>query len=356
MSSINQDILDALQKVPQYTRFKRHALSIFKHSTPKKLFNLAVIELERKRHCVQVKGLPYYYIIDSGNICNLRCPLCPTGTREIDRDRKLLGYDQFAKIIDKISPYAYEVSLHNWGEPFLNKDIFKMIRYCRRKNISNNLSSNLNVRNIDAEELVLSGLEYLVVSLDGLSQDVYSTYRVGGNIETVFNNLKKIIRTRKKLKKKYPLIEWQYIVMKHNCHQLEEAKKMAEAIGVDLIRFIPVGFPIDAPDKPELAQRWFPDFAGNSQKEALTGRFLQKPIPGGCFYLYRSMTIHPDGHVAPCCVVYKKKDDFDTIFDKPLEAIWNNQKYQSARSLFSENKKSMITTACDRCTLFTKKW
>ncbi len=355
MTNLNQEILRALQKVPQYTRFKRHALSILRHSTPRKFFNFVRIESERKRHMIHLRGFPYYYIVDSGNICNLRCPLCPTGTGENDREKRMLGFEQFRSIIDRISPYAYEVSLHNWGEPFLNKDIFRMIRYCRRKNIGNNLSSNLNVRGLDAEKVVLSGLEYLVVSLDGISQEVYSFYRVGGDIETVMVNLKKIIEVKRKYGVKYPIIEWQYIVMKHNCHQLEQARKIAKRVGVDLIRFIPVGFPMDMPAKNALAEKWFPESDGNSATaRAITDRFMQKPIVGGCFYLYRSMTINPDGNVAPCCVAYKKKDDFGNFFADALEGLWNNDMYISARSLFSGDRKSDIVTVCNRCTMFAR--
>ena len=354
MNTVDRNIESILKKVPQYTRFKRHAFSLLLHTTPKKLINLVAVELERKMRRTRVWGFPYYLIVDSGNICNLKCPLCPTGNRTLDRNQRFVRFEDFRRIIDKLYLYAYEVSLYNWGEPFLNPDIFQMIRYCVERNISTNLSSNFNISDLDSEEVIKSGLEYLSISLDGTTQEVYSKYRVGGKIDLVFQNLKKILKKKKDFRSRTPFIEWQFIVMKQNCHQIDDARRMAKEMGVDIIRFIPVGVPMDAKNKKELASEWFPDLRAHGGKHEITDRFLQKPIKGGCFYLYRSVTIHPGGAVAPCCVVYKEKDDFGNMFDTDFSQIWNNESYQSARSLFSRKQKSSIKTVCNRCPMFSK--
>ena len=352
MATISPEIEKALKKVPQYTRLKRHFLTLLHHSTPRKLLNLAAIEVQRKLHRTKVLGYPYYLIIDTGNICNLRCPLCPTGTQEKAVNRQLLKFDLFAGIIDRLYPYVYEAALHNWGEPFLNPDIFRMIEYCRDKNIGTNLSTNLNIADFNAEALLSSGLEYLVVSLDGTTQDVYSRYRVGGSIGLVFRNIRKIVRIKRVQKSSKPFIEWQYIVMKHNCHQIDDARKIAARLGVDLLRFIPVGLPFGAENPAQLAQEWFP-YVPDEQEGCLPGRFLQKPIKGGCFYLYRSITVNPDGTVAPCCAVWQQKDTFGALTNADFFEIWNNKNYRSARALFSKSK-SYLKTVCSRCNLFLK--
>ncbi len=278
MNNIDSTIEKVLKKAPQYTRFKRHALSLLSHSTPKKLVNLLAIELQRKIHRTKVVGYPYFLIIDPNNICNLRCPLCPSGFKETEMKREFVRIEDFKKIIDRLYPYAYEVALHNWGEPFLNPDIFEMIRYCKKKNIGTNLSTNLNISSLDTDEIIRSGLEYMVVSMDGTTQNVYSKYRVGGKIDLVFNNMVDLINKRKELKSKSPFIEWQYVVMKHNIHQIDDAKRMAKEIGVDTIRFIPVGLPIDAVNKDELAMEWFPYITSDSKENYIKDRFLQSPL------------------------------------------------------------------------------
>jgi radical SAM protein with 4Fe4S-binding SPASM domain len=350
-----REIEHILKKVPQYTRLKRHVSTLLVHSTPKKLLNLFAIELQYKMHRTKVTGYPYYLILDTGNICNLRCPLCPTGLRESEMSRKIMKFDVFKEIIDRLSPYAYEVTLYNWGEPFFNPDIIEMIRYCKKKNLGTNLSTNLNLENLDAESIINSGLEYLIVSLDGITQEVYEKYRVGGNIDLVFKNLTSIIKKKKDLKSKTPFIEWQYLVMKHNLHQIDEAREMAREIGVDLLRFIPVGLPFDMQNKKELQEKWYPFVPSDNREKYIEERFLQKPIEGGCFYLYGSVTINPEGHVAPCCMVWKDRDNFGNILDTDFMDIWNNDYYQSARSLFFSKSNVSAQSVCNRCPVFNRR-
>ena len=353
MERMERSVEEVLRKVPQYTRFKRHVFTLLHHSTPRKLLNLIAIELQRKMRRTKVVGYPYYLIIDPSNICNLNCPLCPTGLNTPGRKKQHVSFNAFKKIIDRLYPYAYEVALHNWGEPFLNPDILKMIRYCADKNIGTNLSTNLNIFPVKPEHLIESGLEYLILSLDGTTQDIYSRYRVNGNIDIVLKNLRAIIDKKKELKSKRPLIEWQFIVMKHNYHQVKDAEEMAKEIGVDFLRFIPVGLPFEAENKRELAKEWFPFLP--SEKEAFReDMFLQKPIEGGCFYLYRSVTLNPLGAVAPCCVVWEEKDDFGNMLENDFAEIWNNALYQSARAMFSTKKRPTVRTICNRCMIFAK--
>jgi radical SAM protein with 4Fe4S-binding SPASM domain len=207
----------------------------------------------------------------------------------------------------------------------------------------------------DIGELIKSGLEYLVVSLDGTTQEVYSKYRIGGSLDKVLQNLTNIINKKKSLKSKRPFIEWQFLVMKQNCHQIDYAKRMAKEIGVDLIRFIPVGLPFDARDKKKLAREWYPYIPGdNNGEDYIEERFLQKAIKGGCFYLYRSVTINPGGEVAPCCAVWKDKDNFGNMLEEDFSGIWNNRFFQNARALFSKKKEPSAKTVCSRCNMFYK--
>jgi len=356
MNNIENKVEEALKKPPQFTRLKRHLSTLLLHSTPKKIFNLMRVEMQRKLRREKVTGYPYIIIIDPGNICNLKCPLCPTGMRSKRVTRDYLQLNDFKNIVDNFKPYAYEIILHNWGEPFLNKDILAMIRYCADNNIGSNLSSNMNVLPFSGEDLVNSGLEYLIVSLDGTTQDVYSRYRINGNIDTAMANLQQILAAKKKLQSKTPVIEWQYLVMKHNVHQIEEAKKLATELDVDLLRFIPVGLPFDTPNKLELAQEWYPNTSAVDGEQYIEDRFLQKPIKGGCFYLYRSITITATGRAAPCCAVWKNEDNFGDILHSHFSEIWNNSSYQSARALFGGAKTASHekTTCCSRCTLFKK--
>ena len=349
-----------LKHIPQYTRHQRHLRSVLQHGTPHKWTNLVLAEVERKRKRIQLDSYPYLLLIDPCNYCNLKCPLCPTGLNQLGRPQAMLSFEHFQKYFDPLAAHLFEAYLHNWGESLLNKQVFRMIRYAQDQNVGTNLSSNfVAVNSSDLDNLLDSGLEYLVISLDGTSQETYSQYRVGGSYERVVSNLNELILRRNRRRLKTPVIEWQFIVMKQNEHEIGEAEVLAKKIGVDVLRFIPVGMPYEFGNRKDIADKWFPtSVAGRVESTHQEQQFGQAGKPGPCFYLYRSMVINPDGGVSPCCVVYRKNRDFaqlsagETI---DIRALWNNEKYHSARSLFSGGTiRNRRATVCDGCDIFIR--
>lgn len=347
-----------LKKIPQYTRNARHLRSVLQHATPKKLANLARVEYERVRRRVEVASHPYLLIIDPCNFCNLRCPLCPTGLNDLGREQSMMPFEHFKHYIDPHLPYLFEAYLHNWGESLMNKDLFRMVEYTQAHNVGTNLSSNLVIATSQhLDNMIDSGLEYVVVSLDGASADTYSKYRIRGDFDRVLDNMSELVRRRDARGKKTPVVEWQFIVMKTNEHETTRAEAMAKSIGVDLIRFIPVGMPFEFRNRKEVADEWYPEsVTGRHDSDGTEQQFGQAGKPGPCFYLYRSMVVNADGGVSPCCVVYKQHRDFaqlprDARID--VTSIWNNERYHSARSLFSAQQVDRRRpTVCDTCDIF----
>ncbi len=340
-----------------YARVSKYWTSIVCHTTPRKAINALAAELEFLLGRTHLKSRPYVYFIDPVNLCNLRCPLCPTGMGILKRRQQLMDWETFTSITDKIAPYAFQVRLYNWGEPTLHPHIYDMIRYLKSKNIGVIMSSNLiKLDQIDIRELVDSGLEYLTISIDGTSQDIYSRYRVRGNLGDVLDHLKGILAYRRSIGSRTPLIEWQFIVMKHNEFQMGEASRLAEDTGVDLIRFIPVGLPFDATreERQELSERWM---AINPVYRKLELKPTQDYLLNErCFYFYRSMTINPEGKAAPCCIVYDERYDFGDLFTEPLGLLWNNASYRSARSLYTKRIDTTANndTVCSKCLIYRK--
>lgn len=351
------DAQSFLRKIPQYTRNARHLRSVIRHGTTRKWVNLARVEIERKLRRVELKGRPYLLIIDPCNFCNLRCPLCPTGNGSLGRPQKMMSFECFKRYFDLHADHLFEVYLHNWGESLMNRDLFRMVEYAQAANVGTNLSSNMVLpTSAHLDGILDSGLEYLIVSLDGVDQESYGKYRVRGDFDRVVSNLSEIIRRRNARRQQTPMIEWQYIVMRHNAHLVDKARELARKLGVDLLRFIPVGLPFEADNRAELKKEWFPLSIG--QPAAATDENQQFPKferPGPCFYLYRSMVVNADGGVSPCCLMYRKDRDFAdlTAGHSDVRDIWNNERYRSARSLFSsETFEGRPKTVCDTCTLF----
>jgi MoaA/NifB/PqqE/SkfB family radical SAM enzyme len=345
-----------LARVPQYTRHARHFWAVTRHGTPWKLVNLARVELERKQRRIHLKGHPYLLIVDPCNYCNLRCPLCPTGIGTLGRRQAMLSLDHFKEYFEPHADHLFEVSMHNWGESLLNKQVFDMIAHAQSRNVGTNLSTNFSdTSSSDLDRLLDSGLEYLIVSLDGTSAASYAKYRVRGKFDRVVENMHELIRRRTARRMKTPRIEWQFIVMQHNESEVGEAEAMARRIGVDLLRFIPVGMPYDTVDREAVKREWYPlTLQGRAYSAEVEQQYGQANKPSPCFYLYRTMVIHPDGGVAPCCVVYKESSDFARL-PGDANAIWNNDHYQSARALFSwRTAPSSRPTICDGCDIFRK--
>ena len=222
------------QKITYFMKY------VFLH--PFRLINFLKIKISKQLKLPHVFGLPLTIMIEPTNLCNLKCPLCPTGAGRIKRKKGNMEYSHFRKIIDEITPYSFHVRLWNWGEPLLNKKIFRMIAYAKKKNLFVNLSTNSNFLDKDVSEKILkSGLDELIISLDGASEETYKKYRKGGDFQKVINSIKFLTSRKRKSEIKAPYVKLQFIIMKHNEHEIKNIKNLAEEIGVDELVFKTVG-------------------------------------------------------------------------------------------------------------------
>lgn len=338
-------------------RAPRYLVPVLQHGTPRKWANVALAETELALRKTRLKSFPFYYFVDPCNVCNLRCPLCPTGNYTLDKHQGLMSLARFKSIIDKIKDYALTVGVYNLGEPFLNKNIFEMIDYAQSNNIGTNMSSNFNwPSHIDVRDIVGSGLEYITVSLDGLSQDTYSKYRAKGDVNEVIHNMRALLQAKKDMRRKTPIVEWQFIVFKHNEHEVEAVKRKAEEWGVDRIRLVPPTIPPEMAYDEQVRQEWMPTQSVFRENDPILAKERGYILDKACFYLYRTMRIDPDGSVAPCCYARDRSHTYANIDDGSLREIWNNKYYESSRQLFGRKPlpKDRVETFCDRCPMYRR--
>jgi radical SAM protein with 4Fe4S-binding SPASM domain len=271
-------------------------------------------------------GYPYLLTIEPTNFCNLKCPLCKTGAGKIKREKKLLKFEEAKKIIDEIGKYVYIVNLYNWGEPLLNEEIFKIIKYLHKKNIyvsvntNGNYPLNLNQKIIDSE------LDGITFALDGSTKEVYEEYRIKGSFDQVIKNIKDLAEKKKK-KPKTPFIEIQFLVFNHNKKDIENIKKLSEELGADGL-IIRAAF---APDNKKNRQDYY---TWDSKK-------------GFCRRFWYCATINCDGSIVPCCNFFKEKDDLGNVLLHGFKKEWDNEEYQKAREAIIKNK--MLPDACKQC-------
>ncbi|MSQ31653.1 MAG: radical SAM protein [Dehalococcoidia bacterium] len=326
----------------------------FRHGTWKKFTNFLRVEAGMRMGKVRPSGHPYEWEIDSTNICQLHCPLCHTGIGTVNRIKGFMAFETFKKTIDQIKDHTIWLSLYSWGEPFLHRDIVRFIRHAHDSNIGVVASSNMNAYLSEgkAEEIVRSGLDALIMSIDGTTQEVYEKYRVGGQLKNVLANVKLLAKKKRELSSKTPMLEWQFIVMKHNEHQKGDVKRIAKELGVDLLTFKKVDFPHDIYDK-KMLREFLPSY-----RDPGTEAF-NKPYNEGadskCWRLWRSGVVNWDGGYAPCCYLTDAKHDFANVNDVSIDKIWNGPQYTEARKMFTvKGYLPTVSVGCLKCNVYTE--
>ncbi len=303
---------------------------------------------------------PLYITVDPVNICNLRCPLCATNHSKYKKE--MMSFPLFKNIIDKV-PSAKVVNLFNWGETFLNPDIFKMIAYAKSREYITTIHSNFSLNKDDEffQKIVKSGLDVLVLSIDGASRESYSKYRVGGNFERVLENIGSVVRMKKHLNSKKPKIIWKFVVNQFNEHEIEKAEEMAKEYGISFVTD-KMGLGDDLPDiqlEESIEERkryWLPE-----NRDYLFPRYMGNYKPplfnGVCVQLFTTMIINPDGKVFPCCWLANEDSVFGDLKNDSFDSIWNNKYYRYSRELFTQIRGQWgdFSTICKYCNNYRKK-
>ncbi len=311
----------------------------------------------------RVGARPLKLTFDPVNVCQLRCPLCPTGLRIQDRDPGHARLHLFEKLMEEVGDYVFFLDLYNWGEPLLNVHLEEMIEMASRKNVttyvSTNLSMSLSAERID--RLVDSGLGELICSLDGASPETYAIYRRQGDFELALSNMRRIVEAKRRLGVTRPAIVWRFYVFRFNEHEIEHARSLAAEVGVDRFvlgsPFLDEGrYPIPDADRKAMGEwattlpafnRYDPSHPEYADPAATSARRSR------CDWHYVSTAINPDGGVAPCCGVYERAHDFGSLAGGPdgrayMEVV-NNGKFRSIRDRFAGRPGVPTGLVCETC-------
>jgi radical SAM protein with 4Fe4S-binding SPASM domain len=301
----------------------------------------------------QLPYLPFILGIETGNICNLQCPLCPTGLDDPAMKKGFMNIGLFKVIFDQLKNSLISINLYSWGEPLLNPDLIAMIEYAKKVNEKIHIitSTNLNIKNNQLlSDLVKSGIDEIIVSCDGACQDTYSKYRVGGDFNLVINNMKYLVLEAKKYNSRASVI-WNFLVFKHNEHEIGEAKKIADSLGVKLrIGKMRTSMKneILKPHSESIKKdkEWIPDNPEFSvyDKDGLSTKIIIK----SCRKPWQEISINWDGKIFPCCAVYGDAYNFGNIEGNAIKHSWNNNMYIQARSEILDKKK-VAKTICGIC-------
>lgn len=297
-------------------------------------------------------GMPTIVEVEPTTSCNLRCPQCPSGLREFSRDTGMLDMELYKKIIDEIYPDLIYIILYFQGEPFLNKKFLKFVRYANEKNIYTATSSNAHYFTDEmAKATVESGLDRLLISIDGTTQDTYSKYRVGGDLQKVIDGTKNLLKWKKKLNSPTPNIIWQFIAFKHNEHQINDFKKLAKEIGVNEI-----GIKTAQIYDYQTSDNFIPDNNDLSRyKKNDDGSYeIKNKLLNQCWRMWRGSVITWNGLVVPCCFDKDATHQFGNVSTQTFSEVWRSEQYTNFRSAILRSRKEI--DICKNCSEGTKVW
>jgi MoaA/NifB/PqqE/SkfB family radical SAM enzyme len=284
-----------------------------------------------------VSNYPMMAMIEPSLACNLRCPACPTGLQLGLRPAASLAAELFYATIDEIGDYVFYLSMYNWGEPLLHKETPEFIAYAKQRGMTVKLSTNLSLNLSDdyVERLVRSGLDEVLVGLDGTTPETYERYRRRGEFALVRDNMVKIQATKARLGLRTPHVTWQFLVFRHNEHEIEDARARYREWGADGILVGGAEMPTAphaegfAPSTLPAYNRYHPD-----HPVQVRDRWVRNDDKT-CSWLYGIFVMNPNGQVSPCCATADEKDDFGTY--QPARGffdLWNGGRFRQARVMF----------------------
>lgn len=296
-------------------------------------------------------GMPVSFSIEPTTSCNLRCPQCPSGLRAFTRPTGMLQGDLYQKIVDDLAPTTPYLTLYFQGEPYLNKEFLEMVKYAGSKRIYTATSTNAHYLDSEnARKTIESGLNRIIISIDGTQQESYAHYRVGGKLDKVLAGTKNLVAWKRKLNSNSTLIIWQFIVFKHNYHEIPAIKNLAKEFGVDKL-LIKTAQVYDY----ESGQDWIPDDPRYSRYvQYAAGYAIKNTLPNQCWRLWSSCVVTWDGVVVPCC--FDKDADFKMGNLKKFDfrRIWRGPTYDQFRKSILKGRKEI--EICKNCSEGCKIW
>ena len=302
-------------------------------------------------------------------MCQLACPGCVHSGRSetlkiFDWRKGTLPEDRFSALLKRYGPHAIGVYFCNYGEPLLNLNTPQLIRRAKNYLLGTALSTSLSVQRFDPDAYVRSGLDFMVLSIDGATQRVYERFRRNGKLDLVLDNAGKLVDAKRRLGKRTPVLSWNFLAFEHNVHEIPLAARMAHKLGVNHFRVVN---PFDVTwDDPEIRpaavkasvqrldwlalsnqpENWNP-FPESVDADTIARAFESPwnshgagdtpPSEGHtCHWLYKNMVVDATGRIMPCCGA--PRPDSDLVFatlDGNGGDPFNSEKYRQARSFFS---------------------
>lgn len=320
---------------------------------PIKLWNMFLVWLSyvvsRQTKVARHWGKPISISIEPTTSCNLRCPECPSGLRSFTRPTGMLATELNAKVIDELSPQLFYITYYFQGEPYLNPSFTEMVKYANEKNIFTATSTNAHyLTDENCQKTIDSGLSKLIISIDGIEEESYKKYRIGGKLDKVMEGTRNMVEWKKKTGSKTPEIVWQFIVFRHNENEIPELERVAKDLGVDRVS-IKTAQIYNFEENTDL----IPTNEKYSRYKLVNGVYqIKNKLLNQCWRMWSSAVVTWDGKLVPCCFDKDATYQMGELSDHSFMDIWRGKEYKGFRNGILRSRSEI--DICTNCTEGTK--
>lgn len=274
-------------------------------------------------------GMPISISVEPTTSCNLSCPECPSGLKSFTRPIGKISFNDFVAILDQMGKTLQYITFYFQGEPLLHNQFADFVSKAKQYNIV--VATSTNAHYLDrqtADDLIRSGLDRLIISLDGTDEETYVKYRRGGDFSQVISNIKTMVEARKERKVSHPFLELQFLVLKHNEHQIDRIKELGKELGVDKVVLKTAQV-----YEFEEGNDFIPEKDKYSRYEKQeNGKFrIKNKLPNHCFRMWSGCVLTWDMQVVPCCFDKDADFKFGNIMNQGFDQIWRSNEYNDFR-------------------------
>lgn len=296
-------------------------------------------------HCVH--HLPVFVSVEPANFCQLSCPECPVGLRLNEGNRGVMPLDDYRRIVEQVAPYVHTMQLFWQGEPLLNDRLTEMVQMAHEAGLYTIVSTN--AQRLDqpvAEALSRAGLNRIIVSLDGWTQQTYEQYRRGGSVEKAKEAVR-LLRQAKAQTGARMLIELQCLRLKTNEAEWSTFRKEYKRLGADLLTMKTAqlydyeqGSPLMPANEKYSRYKW-----DKRQSRYIPKHSLRKR----CYRLWSGCVIDVHGNVLPCCYDKSQKHPFGNILapGATLRSVWHSERAETFRRAVLKQRANI--PICQNC-------
>jgi radical SAM protein with 4Fe4S-binding SPASM domain len=264
----------------------------------------------------------------------------------------MLDQSLFRNTIDQLASTLSYLTFYFQGEPYLHPSFLDMVQYASERNVYTATSTNAHyLKEENAKLTVQSGLDRLIISIDGTTQDTYQSYRVGGSLEKVIEGTRNIIAAKKILRSITPHVVFQFLVVKPNEHQIDDVHRIAKELGVDQV-VLKTAQIYDYKNGSDLIPE--NEKYSRYKKNSDNSYSIKNELLNQCWKMWQGCVITWDGKVVPCCFDKDAQYVMGDLTKNSFEEIWKGQAYHKFRSSLLRSRSEI--EMCKNCTEGTRVW